>query len=69
MQGLNTEEKERVQSLLRNSMILMDNNQGVMNLQKVLPQLEAYQTSINKILDKKNNENILSNVINDMRIQ
>lgn len=69
MKGLNTEENERIQSLLRNSMLLMGNNQGVMNLQKILPQLEAYQASINKILDKKNNNNILSNVINDMRVK
>ena len=69
MDGLNTQEQEILQSNLRESMLLINNNQGVMNLQKILPRLEVYQNNINKILAKKKRTNILSNLINTMRVQ
>lgn len=46
---MNTEQEERIQSLLRDSMLLLHNNQGVINLQKILPRLQALQESINKL--------------------
>lgn len=59
-----TEEQALLQELLRASMRIIINNQGVMNLQKGIPQLSHIQDKINKLNRTQN----IYDIINHMSI-